>query len=99
MASYDLGPLLHFPSRTISFSVLLVGLALGGIALWSKSTAINVPSSARATLLEQPLVLPASDERAATTPAPFAQRRLCGGERANACRRSDNAYWLYRLDR
>ena len=87
-------------SRTIwNVSGILIGLAIVGIALWSKSAASNAPSTAQATLLEQPRVSSASDERPATSPASFARRRACDGERAIACRQSDNAYWLYRLDR
>jgi hypothetical protein len=80
-------------------SGILIGLAIVGIALWSKSTASTVPSPAQTMSLEQPRVSAASDELPATAPAGFAQRRVCNGEHAIACRRSDNAYWLYRLDR
>jgi|SRR5262249_17757758 hypothetical protein len=103
MARYDLDARLYLPlkvTRTIfNVSGILIGLAIVGIALWSKSTTSNAPSTAQATLLEQPRVSPALDERPATSPASFAQRRVCDGERAIACRHSDNAYWLYRLDR
>src|SRR6516164_8454964 len=87
-------------NRTISnLSGILIGLAIVGIALWSKSSASTAPSAAQTMSLEQPRVSATSDELPATAPAGFAQRRLCNGEHAIACRRSDNAYWLYRLDR
>lgn len=101
MAHCDSDARVYLPPKKsriiLNVTGILIGLAIVGIALWSKLIASNASSSAQTVLLEQPRPPAASDGRSATSPAGFAQRRICEGERAISCRRSDNAYWLYKL--